>query len=1103
MKFNFKWPGKNFDKVAPNVIEIAKKLLELNLIKVDENLNDEGCVVIRHTGVCRTDGLVECISSSLVEENLYSYTFSARPNVEIDGICRGRKKDSKYINCKMSSCPIWTAGYLYYLNNKEEENEEEASEVLRELTETEKHERNLNELKNMNFDEELEEFITPLALPSVRGLRVAFVGEEGTDKDTVIKKIASYLHRIGKITETSARERTLLEVGDKDFDFRSDALYVISDIQEYLSSMNNNDDFSSNAENDRKKNKNSISKIIHSRGKYLILNTTPEELKKFLATNSKLPYIFDETIYFKDYDDEKLLELFESNLPAYHKDLLNDEGKQLFLSYLERNRKYFPFKNADLSMFLSGYVSRKKELILPKERFDNVSLEDMFNSIIGMDNVKNQIKELHSFLYFRKKLEKNNVKLPDFNLHMLFLGNPGTGKTMVARLIAKTLYDLGYIRENKCIEVETKDLIAAYTGQTALKTGRVINSALGGVLFIDEAYALAQSGGNYGLEAIATLVKAMEDNKGDLVVIFAGYSKEMQEFINANSGIQSRIGYTFEFADYSEEELYKIFELKANNANVKIQKSAEKKIKELINYGKNRKNFGNGRYVDNLLQKTLIKHASVIKDEKDILKITDKSIPEVDDVATQASGQKDPEVIEKIFDDIIGLDTVKNQVIDLGKYLSYRKEMSKLTDTRLPDMRMHMLFVGNSGTGKTMMARKLAEMLYNLGCIRINKVIEVDRKDLVGEFVGQTAPKTQRVIESALGGVLFIDEAYSLAKLDNFRDFGTEAIATLMKAMEDYRDELVVVFAGYKKEMKDFMNANSGLKSRIGYTFEFEDYKPEELYSIFELKCKKYNLIINEEVKSKVMDVLKYFASVENYGNGRFVDKLLQEILIKHASLKLTKTNINVLEVSDVPSINEMAEKVFGDMENLIIPSDITTEDRRKIAIHELGHAIISYLYKGESTLKIITVVPEATGTLGYVLHTNPKSKVLWTKRDYLDEIEVSLAGRAAEELFLGKDNITSGCVSDLEKASKKISSVVTEYGMSDTIGLLSVRGEKLSLEMMQKLDIEKKILLDSCYQNVLKVLKEHEFIFNKVLETLMEKGTMTGEEFVDLIKEN
>lgn len=522
---------------------------------------------------------------------------------------------------------------------------------------------------------------------------------------------------------------------------------------------------------------------------------------------------------------------------------------------------------------------------------------------------------------------------------------------------------------------------------------------------------------------------------------------------------------------------------------------------EILKFGKHKRDFGNGRFVDNLLTSMLKKHSMNYKKEN-IFIIGEQDIPSIDELMGETSGERNPEKIEELFDGIVGMDKIKEQVIQLGKYIKFQEELSKITAKRLPDMRLHMLFTGDAGTGKTTMARKITQMLYNLGIIRINKLVEVDRKDLVAEWIGQTAPKTQRVIEGALGGVLFIDEAYSLSPKDSLNDFGKEAIATLIKAMEDNRDDLVVIFAGYIKEMKDFVNSNSGIASRIGYTFEFENYKDEELYKIFEIKCKEYDLIIKLDVKEKIMEVFKYFSSVENFGNGRFVDKILQEILVKHSMNKNLMKNINTLMVDDIPTIKEMVEKTFNNRDNLVIPSDVSMEDRRKIAIHELGHAIIHYIYRGETNLKVITVIPEGTGTLGYVLHTIPKSKVIWTKRDYLDEIEELIAGRAAEEVFLGKDKVGSGCWNDLDKVANIIDNIFKDTGMSETLGLISAKNIKPSLEMQQKLDQEKKETLDSCYENVKNVIKTNKRMFDKVLDVLMEKGTLTGEEFVKLVKD-
>ena len=200
---------------------------------------------------------------------------------------------------------------------------------------------------------------------------------------------------------------------------------------------------------------------------------------------------------------------------------------------------------------------------------------------------------------------------------MVFLGNPGTGKTTVARIIAGILYNLKYIKRDKLIEVSSKDLVAEYVGQTAPKTNSVIESALGGVLFIDEAYSLATTEQNsYNAEAIATLIQAMENHRDDLVVIFAGYTKEMQSFLDSNSGIVSRIGYTLEFEDYTNEELIQIFKNMMTKSGFVVEDKAIEKVNSIIDEYRNTKNFGNARFIRNLYEKTIIKHASNTKDKK-------------------------------------------------------------------------------------------------------------------------------------------------------------------------------------------------------------------------------------------------------------------------------------------------------------------------------------------------------------------------------------------------------------------------------------------------------------------------------------------------------
>ena len=246
----------------------------------------------------------------------------------------------------------------------------------------------------------------------------------------------------------------------------------------------------------------------------------------------------------------------------------------------------------------------------------NKSIDEIFadlDALVGLDNVKQMLRDLVSLMKFKSKTE-GSLKIKDTNLHMVFLGNPGTGKTTVARMVAGILYNLKYIEQNKLIEVSAKDLIGQYVGQTAPKTIAVIEKALGGVLFIDEAYSLASkpgsSGSSFNEECIATLIQAMENYRDNLVVIFAGYSKEMDAFLKSNSGIVSRIGYTMDFKDYSLDELIQILKSMFKKAGFFVDEGAIQKATEIIEEFRHSEGFGNARFVRNIYEKAIIKHAT-------------------------------------------------------------------------------------------------------------------------------------------------------------------------------------------------------------------------------------------------------------------------------------------------------------------------------------------------------------------------------------------------------------------------------------------------------------------------------------------------------------
>ncbi|MCR5294700.1 MAG: AAA family ATPase [Lachnospiraceae bacterium] len=270
----------------------------------------------------------------------------------------------------------------------------------------------------------------------------------------------------------------------------------------------------------------------------------------------------------------------------------------------------------------------------PKEP-EKTGMEEL-NELVGLEAVKHDVKELTAFVKMQKLREKRGMKTPDTSLHLVFSGNPGTGKTTIARILAKIYKEIGALSKGQLVEVDRGNLVAGYVGQTAIKTKKKIEEAKGGILFIDEAYTLARGEGNdFGQEAIDTILKAMEDNRDDLVVIVAGYTDLMKKFINSNPGLKSRFNKYIEFPDYSAEELIAIFNLRCDKYGYSFTPEARRKVDEIITAHEKNKgpNFANARDVRNLFEKIITNQATRIAElaeptDEDLTTITEEDLGE-------------------------------------------------------------------------------------------------------------------------------------------------------------------------------------------------------------------------------------------------------------------------------------------------------------------------------------------------------------------------------------------------------------------------------------------------------------------------------------------
>jgi SpoVK/Ycf46/Vps4 family AAA+-type ATPase len=508
------------------------------------------------------------------------------------------------------------------------------------------------------------------------------------------------------------------------------------------------------------------------------------------------------------------------------------------------------------------------------------ALEEL-NNLFGLDGVKEQVRKLANLAKVQNQRRQQGLPVTPVSLHMVFTGNPGTGKTTVARLVGKIFAQIGLLKKGHLVEVDRSRMVAGYIGQTATKTQEVIHKSIDGILFIDEAYMLAQGVENdFGQEAIDTLLKAMEDNRDRFAVIVAGYTHPMRQFIQSNPGLESRFTRFIKFEDYDQSALEKILGQTLELSQLQPTREAFAKIKDQIEemHRTRDETFGNARAVRSFYETILERQAERLAESGDV--DTTTLLPE--DIPILALAPKhDLEAVLSKLDGLVGLSGVKKEIRQLANLIKANQRRMR-EGIKASPITMHLVFSGNPGTGKTTVARMIGEIYAALGMLRNGHVVEVDRGKLVAGYIGQTAIKTTERIKEAMDGVLFIDEAYSLISEHGLTgDFGREAIDTLLKAMEDHRERIAVIVAGYTEPMKKFIDANPGLASRFTRFIKFDDYVPEELIDIFIKLCHENHFSLAAGAHEAAMNLFQkiYSSRDGSFGNGREVRRIFEMVV--------------------------------------------------------------------------------------------------------------------------------------------------------------------------------------------------------------------------------
>ncbi|MEV1322006.1 right-handed parallel beta-helix repeat-containing protein [Micromonospora arborensis] len=547
----------------------------------------------------------------------------------------------------------------------------------------------------------------------------------------------------------------------------------------------------------------------------------------------------------------------------------------------------------------AGEPARPFETMVPASRGAGPSdpatpLLAELDALVGLAGVKHEVATLVGLHRVSQRRAAAGLPAPPMSRHMVFAGAPGTGKTTVARLYGRILAALGVLSTGQLVEVARADLVAEHIGGTAVKTTEKFNEARGGVLFLDEAYTLSPvdgggGGHDFGREAIDTLVKLMEDHRDEIVVIVAGYSGQMRQFLDSNPGLASRFSKSVEFESYSTEELVTIVERMCSTHHYSLEYDTRLALTRLFDGMIRDANFGNARVARKVFEEMIGRQAfrlsqAVSSDGVELAQLLPQDLGASAAGGGQA-GEAQADEVDKLLGrlhSMIGLGGVKREVSDLIDLLAtIRARVS--AGLPAPTISRHVVFSGPPGTGKTTVARLYGQLLTALGVLAGGQLVEVARADLVGEYIGHTAQRTREAFERARGGVLFIDEAYTLAPPDARQDFGREAIDTLVKLMEDHRDEVVVIAAGYEEEIEAFLAANAGLASRFSRRIHFTHYSADELVAIFQgiasasgYECPGTTLIALREHFERV-------PRGRTFGNGRYARQLLEDTITRQA----------------------------------------------------------------------------------------------------------------------------------------------------------------------------------------------------------------------------
>ncbi|KAM3466603.1 hypothetical protein NHJ6243_000658 [Beauveria neobassiana] len=685
-----------------------------------------------------------------------------------------------------------------------------------------------------------------------------------------------------------------------------------------------------------------------------------KQMESFFAHNPGIPSRFPLEMKFDDYTNDELLQILELKINSKygHRMKAEDGLRGLYCRIvarrLGRGRDKDGFGNARAVENFLGTVYRRQSDRLRRQRRDGLRPDDLFltkddllgpepsnallkseawaklQDLIGLNSVKESIKSLVDSAKTNYQRELDEEPIIEYSLNRIFLGNPGTGKTTVAKLYGQVLVDIGLLSMGEVVVKNPSDFVGAVLGESEKLTNGILASTVGKVLVIDEAYGLYDGGASQGgsfsnpfkSAVVDTIVATVHNTVGDdRCVLLLGYRGQMEEMLqNVNPGLSRRfpLSSAFTFEDFNQSELGSILDLKLKNQGFRVTPKAKQVVLEMLDRARNRPNFGNAGEVDIILNEAKSRHQKSLTAGKTARTSTLEALDFDENYERHERAETN---VEHLFNDAIGCERL---VATLKGYQETARTTKALGLDPKEQIPFTFLFRGPPGTGKSTTARKMGKVFYDAGFLSEATVHDCSASDLVGQYVGQTGPKVRQLLDKALGAVLLIDEAYRLRE----GHFAKEALDELVDAMtkERYYKRLIIILAGYEHDINGLLAVNPGFTSRA----KVIDFRSLDLTECFDLLAKKLikkkaDLEANGSAHMQIdcleqpsaefqADMYALFGCLStqaSWGNARDIETLANAVLqaAMKAASKLEKVVLTVTENIVRAELEKMANE--------------------------------------------------------------------------------------------------------------------------------------------------------------------------------------------------